>query len=130
MRKTRDTACAAKKPAITFVYNGILGAIVNVLLLILFAFLIAKEVLPEGAMDVIPASAAFIAALIAAFKSSKALGRTMLTSLIQGAVNIAIFYIGGLAVFMRVVPASMNLYVFLGCVAGAVLGGLLAAGGK
>lgn len=101
-----------------------------VALMFFMALLTAKEILPEGAVSVMPAAAMLIASFFSARMSSKALGRALLTSLIQGLVNLAICYVTGMIVFMRIVPNTWNLYSFLACVAGAVLGGLFTAGVK
>lgn len=104
--------------------------LISVALLFIFAVLTAKEVLPEGATVVLPAVAMFIASFFSARMSSKALGRALLTSLIQGLSNLALCYVTGMVVFMRVVPSVWNLSCFLACMVGAVLGGLFAASVK
>lgn len=130
MRKTDENAKPVSKLPITLIVNGLIGTFIGMILLFLFAMLIAKEAMPEGALRIMPAVSAFIAAFIAAFASSKTLGRTLLTSLIQSVVSLALFYISGMIIFMRIIPGTMNLYCFLACVAGAILGGLIAAGRK
>lgn len=130
MRKKEETGNSMAKMPLSFLIYGMIGILIGIVLLFLFSLLVAKEILPESMMKILPAVAALIGAFISGLSAARAMGKALLTGLIQAVVNFALLYLTGLLVFMRIKPETVNLYVFLACLAGAVLGGLFAAGKK
>ncbi len=111
----------------TFVVSAIIAGFILIILSLVCSFFIIYELLPENCISVVGAVSCFIASCVSAYLSSKALGKIMLTSLVQAIANVALSYIAGVLIFMRIVPQNLNLIIFLAFVFGSVLGGFFAA---
>ena len=127
LKKPEDNMRRVRSVPIVFLVCALATTLISVGIMLVFALLIAKEILPENSIGIMTAVSVFVASFISARLSSKSLGRALLTSLVQAICNLAIFYLMGMLVFMRIVPSNINLYCFLACVVGAVLGGLFTA---
>lgn len=125
MQKREETPNKFSKIPILFLIYGIIGVLIGVVLLLPVSFLSANELLPDGVVSSFPAIAVFIGAVVSGFLSARAMGKALLTGLIQATVNFLILYLLGVLVFMRIKPTGFYLYVFLACVLGAVIGGLI-----
>lgn len=114
-------------PVMTILVSGIIGSFISILLMLLFSVLLISQVLTENALVLLAPLSCFLGTVVSAYLSSKAIGKTLLTSLVQAIFNIALAYFAGLIIFMRIVPQSLNLFCFLAYVVGAVLGGFISA---
>ena len=125
MNKHEDAPNKLSKIPILFLIYGIIGVLIGIILLLPIAFLSARELIPEGIISSFPPIAVFIGAIISGYFASKAMGKPLITGLIQSIVNVFILYLLGVLVFMRIKPNGFYLYVFLACVIGAVAGSLI-----
>ncbi|NLG53122.1 MAG: TIGR04086 family membrane protein [Clostridiales bacterium] len=131
MAKTEDADYGKNYKAFkVLLFYSLFGILLCVILLAVFSFLIVREILPEGLIKIVPSVCACICAFIAGLSSSRILGRTLVTGLVQGVLFFIMLYLAGALVFMRIITANISLPLLLSCVAGALLGGLAAAGGK
>ena len=128
LRKAEEKRFSGAQSPVAFITSGLFGLLLCVMLLFLAAFLLEKELLPEQLEAGLPAAAMCIASFVSARMTVKALGRALITSLTQGLCNLALCYVTGAVVFMRIVPTTWDVYTFLACMAGALLGGLISAG--
>ncbi len=125
MNKHEEAPKKLSKISILFLIYGIIGVLIGIMLLLPISILSANELVPEGIISSFPAVAVFIGAIISGYFASKAMGKPLITGLIQSIVNFLILYLLGVLVFMRVKPNGYYLYVFLACVIGAVVGALI-----
>ncbi len=125
MQKHEEVSNKFSKIPILFFIYGIIGVLIGIVLLLPVSFLSANELLPDGVVSSFPAVAVFIGAVVSGYFSARSMGKALLTGLIQSIVNFLILYLLGVLVFMRIKPTGLYLYVFLACVLGAVIGGLI-----
>jgi len=125
MQKKDDSVQIFTKIPFLFLIYGIIGVLVGIVVLLIGAFLAGNEVLSESVIQNVPVAAVFIGTVISAYISSKSMGKALVTGGIQAIVNFTILYLLGGVVFIRIKPVGFYLYVFLACVAGAVVGSML-----
>lgn len=116
-----------KKAPLILLLNAIFGSMVGLAFVFLFSVVVWKEWLGEGMLAVLPFFAAFFAAVISGFLSGKELGKGLLTGILQGIVLFALLYLLGFFIFVRIVPQGVNPYLFLSCLLGSLIGGILSA---
>ena len=64
MRKKEETGNSMAKMPLSFLIYGMIGILIGIVLLFLFSLLVAKEILPESMMKILPVVAALIGAFI------------------------------------------------------------------
>lgn len=116
-----------KKTLIVLGIDSILGILIGMLLLVIFAGFIWNGGLSETLIGVLPSVAAFFSALISGFISGKTLGKGLLIGLLQSLILILGLYMLGVAVFVRVAPQGFDLAILLACLVGGAFGGILSA---
>lgn len=126
--QAEERATNLKKAPLVLLLNAIFGSMVGMALLFVFAILVWNEWLGEGMLKLLPFAAAFLASLICGFLSGKALGKGLLTGMLQGLFLFALLYLLGLLIFIRIAPQEINPALFLSCLSGSIIGGVLSAG--
>lgn len=130
MRKAEDSANSAFKIPLLFITYGLIGVFIGLAFLLLFSAIISKELVPEGIAQILAIISVGAGALVSGYLAAKAMGRALISSMIQGLVNFALEYAMGTLVFMRVLPVENNLYVFLANMLLSLLGGFITAVAK
>ena len=127
MKKSNEKKTGISGIAIAFLTSALVAVVLTVLLVFVFSYFVVSEFVPENMQSLLAFASCLIASAVSGYLTGKTLGRVLLTSLVQAVVNIAVFYLSGMAIFARVVPNGVSLYLILSIMVGTVLGGVFTA---
>lgn len=125
MQKRDDTAKKTSVFSAKLLIYSILGLSVSILLSLIGAVLVNAEKLSPSLIPILAYIFIFLGVFIAGFLSARKFGKALIYSLVQCAVCFLIVYILGAVLFGRIVPNDNIWQVFVSCLGGSLLGGVV-----